>query len=271
MMQKLPFLLILIVFNSFFGRAQQGAERITIAGVISAPEDLEVEGIHIYNTATQKGAVTSENGLFTLEVGKNDRLYISSLQFQDFKVIVDAEMIYSGKMKIYVNPNVNQLDEVLLKSHDLTGNMAVDAKQIKTHVIPNIQLSLPEILSQKNMESDRWSAIKGNASLEALGFSSNQGVSVDVVALYALLFPKKNIPIVPSIIEKINVLEVLKERFSIEFLNETYTIPTGKEIDFLYYLEDNGLLASYLKPENELKLLTFMQEQSVAYLLELEP
>lgn len=269
MRHKVIFLLVFGMFISFFGSAQQ-ADRINIAGVISAADEIEVEGIHVYNTATQKGAITSEQGLFTLEVAENDHLYISALQFQDFRVIVDAEMIYVGKMKIYVNPNINQLDEVVLKSHDLTGNIVIDSKQIKTHVIPNIQLSVIDIYSTKNMKPDRWSAMKGNAAQSALGHSGNQGASVDVAALYRLLFPQKSEIVIPKVVKKIHISQALKERFSPDFLQKEFNIPKEEGIGFLYYLEDNGLLESYLQPENELVLVTFMHEQSVAYLLEIE-
>ena len=92
----------------------QDIERIIISGKVTAPKGEDIEGITIYNVSSQKGTVTSPEGIFALKVAENDRVSVTALQFSTFIVIVDKGVIDNKRMGIYLNPVVNQLEEVIV-------------------------------------------------------------------------------------------------------------------------------------------------------------
>lgn len=260
---KLKFGFLLLFFFTSAVVLAQTIERIPIQGQITAPLGEDVENISIYNVSSQKGTITDKEGLFTIEVALHDRIEVTALQFASFSVNVDAGVIKSRKMKVYLNPSVNVLEDVVINQYDLTGYAELDVKSIKTYVVPNISLSKAEILSTANMAPDQYSAIKGNFAASVISPSAN-GVSVNILAL-ADLFSKKTATVYKRK-PPVDVAKELRERFSPAFIEENFHISSEKADDFLYFVEDHGLLASYLKPENELLLMDFMLQQSSAYL-----
>lgn len=69
----------LIVITFYEGRSQ-------ITGKI-VNDSLPVSGIHILNKNTKYGVVSNENGKFKIDVGLNDTLVFSGIQFYE-KIIV---------------------------------------------------------------------------------------------------------------------------------------------------------------------------------------
>jgi len=268
MSEKLP-ILIFFVLLPFFVHSQE-IERFLVEGKITAPLDADVENVSIYNISSQIGTITNSDGFFKLKVAENDQIQISALQFSSFSVSIDATVIDTGKMEVYLNPSVNKLDDVVIHQYDLTGNLETDIKNIKTFVIPPMSLSFGQIMDDTNMPRDKWSRIKGNVAQNALLPNGGQdGLSINFVALFKMLAPKRK-SFSDNKLESIDLGNALRERFSAEFIEKEYGIASKYADDFLYYVEENGLLQFYLKPENELRLLDFMLEKSIAYLAENE-
>ena len=58
----------------------------------------------------------------------------------------------------------------------------------------------------------------------------------------------------------------LRQRYNVYYFNEAYGIPEERYDDFIYFVQEQGLPEGYLKPENEIRLLAFLKEQSTLYL-----
>ncbi|MFC7357675.1 carboxypeptidase-like regulatory domain-containing protein [Jejudonia soesokkakensis] len=262
-------LLILLCAIPFFVGAQQ-IERTLVNGKITAPEGESVDGINIYNTSSQKGTVTDEEGLFTIEVAKNDRVQVTSIQYQSFTIIVDEGIISSKSMKVYLNPAVNQLAEVIVRPYDLTGNIKVDVGKIKT-----VDLDTEWALDYKAWEfeygfvDDGQTAIRGNKAEEAYynGQKQNGANIIGGVGLLArLIFGKPDKRKTPKTEEeKLALATNLTQRFSPRYIESFFGIPQSKAADFINFLEDKGIETSLLKSENELELLDFMFARADAF------
>ena len=124
-------LLFTLLFSSFFTISAQDVERIEISGKIVVDSN-DLEGITVYNSSSNKGTVTDENGKFLLNVALNDIVEFRALQFQDFTVTIDENIIKSKKMTVFLVEKVNKLDEVVILPYDLTGNLAVDIESVRT-------------------------------------------------------------------------------------------------------------------------------------------
>lgn len=244
----------------------QEIERIIISGKVTAPQNEDIEGITIYNISSQKGTVTSPEGIFELMVAENDRVSITALQFSTFIVIVDEGVIDNKKMGIYLNPVVNQLEEVIVRPYDLLGNVTADVNKIKTaNVVPQWDLSYESLEFEFEFSDDQYTSVKGNKAAEAY-FNGQQQNALDFVGLAGLLFPNKKKKTIKDINEDKNyITRSLRQRFSNSYLSSTFGIEEEQANEFIYYVEENGMEVSWLKEENEIRLLDFMYQKSVAY------
>ncbi|MCG2418169.1 carboxypeptidase-like regulatory domain-containing protein [Aequorivita sp. F47161] len=267
MTKKLLLLLFIAVSFTMFA---QDIDRTKVAGKIHVPQGEDAEGISVYNISAQKGTITNPDGSFEIELAENDRVQILALQYQSFTVIIDKGIIERKTMNIFLNPAVNQLEEVVVRPYDLSGNINVDVKKIPTY-----NVTKDWDLSYKNLEygytfvPDDKTAISGNAAEEALhGNALTNGANVLALlgGVANLLFPKGN-KISP--VEKqddINtVSNNIQQRFSRDFIEANFGIPDEKAVDFLFFAQENGLDKTLLKPENEMQLMEFLFKKSEEY------
>ncbi len=91
-------------------------------------DSLNLSGIHIINKNSGAKSITNENGLFVIGVKKNDTIIISSIQIKPHIIVVNPKVFEQDQVKVYVEPFINQLENVVVKSHNLTGNLLNDIK-----------------------------------------------------------------------------------------------------------------------------------------------
>ena len=260
-------LIILFLFISVISFSQE-VERIKISGKITASKGEDVEGINIYNKSSQKGTITSATGEFEIKVAENDRVFISAMQFQRFTVIVDEGIIKNKKMFIYLNPVVNQLDEVIVRPFDLSGNIVADVKRVNlTGINQHWDLSYENLEFGYEFSADAQTSVKGNKAEEAY-FNGPVQSGGDLIGLASLFFKKKKKTERQVISEKEVLTDAVQKRFGNNYISRTFNIPEEKVNEFIYFVEENGLDKNLLKSENELLLIEYLHEQSKVYLLQ---
>ena len=89
-------------------------------------DSLNLSGIHIINKTSGAKSITNEKGLFSIGVKKNDTIIISSIQIKSHVIVVNPKVFSQDLIKVYIEPFVNQLDNVEVKPHNLSGNMLDD-------------------------------------------------------------------------------------------------------------------------------------------------
>jgi len=259
-------LLLILVYSIPILVMAQEVERVEVLGKITAPVGEDVEEISVYNISSQMGTVTNANGEFKLRVAENDHIQITALQFKSFKLVVNATDVTSKKLLVYLNPNVNELEEVTVRSTDLTGYAALDGKNIKTSVyVLKSDLSYAALEFGYNFENDGQTDVTGNAAEEALGVNQVPVASVDLVELFKLFFPKKKRSQQEIIALQRIPVQALLNRLGHDYIEKTFGIPSDKVNDFVYFAEDGGLTRSMLEVENEIELLAYLFRQSTAY------
>ena len=271
-------LLIILFFTFSISAFSQEIERIKISGKITSSKGEDVEGINIYNKSSQKGTITSAIGEFEIKVAKNDRVLVSAMQFQNFTIIIDEGIIETKMMNILMNPVVNQLDEVLLRPYDLSGNIVADVKRINVTSVSNeFDLSYKTMEFEYEFAPDAQTSVKGNKAEEAFHNGQEQ-YGGDLIGLAGLLV-SAFVPINKSknknkskreVISEVDmVTNAVQHRFGVAYISGNFDIPEEKVNEFIYFVEDNGIDRKLLKPENELLLIEYLSEQSKIYLKQL--
>ncbi len=264
-------LCFLFFIAPFFLVAQQ-IERVTVNGVITssvAGEDLE--GISIYNASSQKGTITNGEGEFTIDVGIHDRVLFTALQFQKFTVIIDEGIVETKQMKVYVNPAITQLDEIIVRPHDLTGNIKVDVSRIKTvDINSDFNLSWEEMEFEFEFSEDKSSSVENSALQEVPPAGLN--LLAPFALLAELIFKPKTNSSKPELTRlqqhqlKDASFVALQQRFPPAYYTDVLNIPEKEVENFVYFAVEHDFKTDLLKENNELKLMDFLEEQSQLYL-----
>ncbi|MDN3724555.1 carboxypeptidase-like regulatory domain-containing protein [Aequorivita sp. SDUM287046] len=267
MIKQLLLLLLILISPALFA---QDVDRTKVTGKIHVPQGEDAEGISVYNISSQQGTITNPDGTFEIEIAENERVQITALQYQSFTVIVDKGIVERKVMNIFLNPAINQLEEVVVRPYDLSGNINVDVKKIPTYSISK-DLGLPyyNLKYGDDLSPDAQTEIAVNAAEEALhGNTLQNGANILAImgGVAQLLFPEgKKIVIVENQERQSLLSNNIQQRFSKDFIAANFNIPEDKAVDFLFYAQENGLDENLLKPENEMQLMEFLFEKSKEY------
>lgn len=264
---KSTLLLIVFLFSTALIFSQE-ASRIEVKGKVVVNSN-DKEGITVYNASSNKGTITNDKGEFVIMVALNDKIEFAALQFNDFNIAIDEEVITSKQLTVILVEHINKLDEVLIIPYDLSGNLVVDVESVKTFN-PNMDAIYFGIQNVDEFEfSDDYKSRTENIAMHSQGQTMTYGLNIaNIVGM--LLKPlfksnknkekslKSEYPDIP--------INILKDRYSAPFLNENFGVPLDEIDQFVLYLEDNGLDYNLLKSGKELEFLEFISQKSKLYL-----
>ncbi|WP_197276037.1 carboxypeptidase-like regulatory domain-containing protein [Mangrovimonas sp. TPBH4] len=259
-------LLISFLLLSVQVQSQQ-LNRIMVNGRIVVDSD-DIEGVTVFNRNSNKGTITNEKGEFSIRVAVNDVLVFEALQFQEFKVVIDKEVIQSKQLTVFLVEEVNKLDEVVVLPYDLSGNLMVDIEGVRIY---NADLKRLD-LGLENMEEFEFrdNADVGTENLvkhsQAQTMKNGLNIKNIVSLLLVPLFESPN----NTKEDKVDAVEVpmstFKSQYSEEFLEQNFGIPKDQVDSFIIYVEDSGLDYSLLDEGKELQFLEYINDKSKLFL-----
>ena len=271
-MNKLLLLISFLVCSPIL--LAQEIERVSVSGKIVVKNN-DLEGVTVYNTSSEKGTITDFEGNFKIEVGLNDRIEISALQFKKFVVVIDEGIVEQKRMTIFMVEEVNKLPEVVVTPYDLSGNILVDINRVKTLNLPFGEDQFDLELNPVNLTPDNKTKVYNEFVRGAGGKADMLGG--DVLGLVGLLLKplfKKNKK--KTDIEKYNERNnVAKQNtdaldlrlmYTNEYMKGVFGIPENKVNEFIVYVEDNGLDYNLLKKGREMEFIDFLVQQSKTFL-----
>tara|TARA_R110000850_G_scaffold203228_1_gene329567 strand:+ start:185837 stop:186571 length:735 start_codon:yes stop_codon:yes gene_type:complete len=232
------------------------SQSFLLEGEVTHPFEKELDNIHIFNTNTFKGTVTDINGRYTISVSIGDTLSISALQYEKVSIAISLEHYVTKKLSIELTDITNELDEIFLRNHNLTGDLDKDSKSIKTNA-PVSPFSLGIVKKEVRVLTQSERQLK-TASYGA-GAMSLDGIINAISGRTKML--KKRVEV-----DKTNVrIENLLAKFPLPYLVEELKIEEDAIYDFLYYCEaDPDFLETIRK--DRITILHFLREKAVAYL-----
>lgn len=258
----LPFFLFCFSFYTF----SQGINRENVNGKIIV-EGNDIEGITIYNTSANKGTVTDKNGEFTIAAALNDLLEIRALEYQNIDVRINKAIIESKEISIFLIEEMNILDEVVVQSKLLTGNLITDVNNLETFSpkLDAIYFGIKSV-DPYELSDDNRSQIK-NLEMNEQGKTMVNGLNV-VNVVDQLLIPlfrsevkdKKaaGVPEVP--------VKSIKYYLGSTFLVENFDIPEHRVEEFIRYVEDDTFDFDLLNYGHEIEFLDLLSKKSKTFL-----
>lgn len=262
-MKKILCLLLLI---TAFTINAQGIIRVDVKGKIVV-EHNDISGITIFNSSSNKGTITDNDGTFTIAVGENDVIEVSALQFQNLNFKVNADIIASKSMKIFLIEEINKLDEIVVKPRGLSGDLLADIDGSKTFN-PKLDALYFGVKhsSEYNFENDYKTEVKNIGDDIQRNRLYNGLNMVNVVDQLLLpIFRSEAKQKIPSDIPDVPT-KAIKYYFASEFLVDNFKVPEHRVEDFIAFVESDDFDFTLLNYGRELEFLELLNQKSIEFL-----
>ncbi|MCF6167258.1 carboxypeptidase-like regulatory domain-containing protein [Lutibacter sp.] len=249
--------LFLAVFSAINCFAQE--KLISISGEIISTHKV-VSNINILNLNTKLGAVSNNFGKFELKVAINDTVLFSSIQYQTLKILITKNIVKTKKLKVYLSPLINILNEVFLER--LTGNLDIDIKSVPKDTLPkhNFVLKLSDL--SKKLGPDIHGFLKApNAQNLTDPIKMRGGGGGATLPDFRIIKKRK---LKRELSKKKEFPSKIKKELGLDFFTKNLKIPKEKINNFIDYCEYRDIFNKYYN-HKLLEVIEILQQESNIY------
>ena len=118
----------LLLFLFAFSKLSAQKYRL-LKGKIEHP-NLILGGIHVVNISRGATEITDMMGYFEISVAVGEKLLFTGVQYKDRELEITQDLFTSELITIHMDAFVNELAEVVVKPHDLSGRLSDDLKTV---------------------------------------------------------------------------------------------------------------------------------------------
>ncbi|NAS29519.1 hypothetical protein GTQ40_00905 [Flavobacteriaceae bacterium R38] len=231
-------------------------ESVILNGKITN-EAANLEGIHILNLTSLVATITKKDGTFQINGKVNDTVLISAIQYKTQKIILNTDQIQTKTLNVELIPNITELDEVVVRPHNLTGNLSRDLKEnpsIYEKISPS-KLGLPNAYVKPKTQTER-------RLFEA---KSGGGILPLNPIINAITGRTKKLKNQLKLERKEKKLEATKEQFNTALYSEFLKIPEDRIDDFIYYCAVDNAFIAVQQTEDTFLMLELLRKKSIEY------
>ncbi|WP_298767395.1 carboxypeptidase-like regulatory domain-containing protein [uncultured Polaribacter sp.] len=249
-----PKLFLLFLAVSSFCIAQE-KQQLFYGKIVDAVD--VVINVHVIHIKNNKGTFSNKNGFFEIAAKENDSLQISAIGYKT-KIIKIKSHHFREKLNVIVLATKKyNLDEVIVKKHNLLGNLDIDLKAVPPKTkedVDAVSLGLPGAGMKKMEKQDReiYTAT-----------TSSGGIPFDYF-LNVLSGRLKKLKKRKKLIEELQDTDKLFQKYG-KLLLTNFKIKEEDTYRFLNYCVKDSLYNSLLLID-EFKLITFLQKKSKDFL-----
>lgn len=234
-------------------------EKVLLKGKIEADSLIDT-AINIINLTQKTGTVNTASGSFEIEVAVSDSLWFSSVQYQHVKIKVTKEIFEKGFLEVYLEENVNELNEVQLTNVGLSGNLAKDLSTIKTFTAADVGFTMSDKPKLTSVERQLFTASgvqkkpQVTVSLDGMLNSFNGKIRL-------LTKAKENQDADNLVISGVNAMPI-------GFFTKDLHIPEEHIENFVYFCAENPNFETLLAPVKRLQLIEYYKKKAPEFLEE---
>ena len=211
-----------------------------------------LEGIYVINLKTEKAAITDKDGYFSIPAAVGDTLMFSATQFKTVRVGLTAEYFQQDLFCVKMNPIVNQLKEVIVKTYS-------NINAVSLGIISSGQKTYTAAERKLYTATD----LNASASTSVIGMA---GGSVSADPLLNFLsgrtkMLKKGI----EVEKKESYLKQLENLFDLDYFVNKLKIPSEYVKGFQYYVVENEKFTAILKSNNKTMTTFLIGELATKY------
>ncbi|TPN82163.1 carboxypeptidase-like regulatory domain-containing protein [Aquimarina algicola] len=254
---------LFIVLSSCNSNAQE----IELMGVIQSFSN-EISDVLVINLNSKKSTITNAKGGFTIAVNKNDTLQFSAITYVTKKVMITDSILDQGMMIVVLKEKTINLEEVVVRPYDLTGNINGDIQKIKlSPVIKASSLGLPEAKLKVKTKNERllFEANHGKA-VKIQGTPFGVGLIVNVHKILNKISGRtKSLKGRVALDEKVKVEDEIINMFSEIEIAEELQIPQSHVERFLQYAMNQEAFTELIDAKNAFQVWEYIKDSSLSY------
>lgn len=229
-----------------------------------------VPNAHILNLQNNIVTYTNDNGEFRTLAKINDTLKISSIGYKTKLYVLTPHNFGLSKNNITLKKETIELNEIVIKSHNLTGNLAIDSKLVKKDTIGELVADIVNGIMNINFSTPVIDKIDEISRMKAPIVKTNptqyfEGISLVSSSIGGKSKQQRQYEKISKLEQEVKthkkVINIIGKRV---FISE-FKIPEDKIEHFVDYCL-HYKLKQFIDSENTLELIKYLQEQSVAYL-----
>ncbi|WP_308990582.1 hypothetical protein QLS71_003770 [Mariniflexile litorale] len=245
------------------------SQTVEISGKVDS--EIDSENIHVINKTGLVFTITNSKGEFKILVSLNDTLSFSSIQHQPKIVVVDKNMLLFKAMRITLDEQINELDEVLV-GKVLTGNLLLDITNVKGDAPINFyDVGIPGYTGKPATQSERRLSEASSFNPKAGGSLGGVGGSVSATAIInAISGRTKMLKNRVEIEMKEELMQSIKGRLAKDFFASN-PMEDDLKMDFFYFCADDENFIKYCKNETDFKILIFLRHKYKQYMSNFKP
>ena len=246
--------LLLLLFASTYSGAQSIFSD-KLEGQVTS-EGQGIADVHVMNTSRNRATITNANGDFSISANLNDTILFSAVQYKKKTVVVSSAMLQSAQIIVPMEEFVNELDEVVLRPYDLSGDLSRDMGQMNTgQIVTASTLGLPNAYAKPKTQAER-------KLFEAT--SGGRGIPLNPI-LNAMTGRTKYLKKVLAREKKYARTGRVREFYADSLFVQELKIPEAKIDDFMFYCEVDFAFNTVVDTHDRLKIWEFLKKKSTIY------
>jgi len=264
-------LLFALLLAALYTHGQEGTSKRLRGKINGGGKD--VVGVVVQNATSGHAVITDVYGNFTILVQLNDTLVFSAVQFKRKVLPISKILFNTSFVTVPLEEFVNELEEVVVRPYDLTGDLNQDVVGLKLEKNVSAEaLGLPnahtKIISQSERKLQEASGMrfKGGGRLGGAG-----GVLTLNPIINAITGRTKMLKNRVRVDKTYARTQRVHDFYADSLFVVTLKIPVDKIDDFMYFCEVDTTFQKMVDTKDKLKIWDFMISKSRAYIKNNQP
>jgi len=215
-------------------------------------DSLDISGIHVVNKNSGATTITSKKGEFSIGAQPTDTILFSAVHIKLQALVLDSLVLSQPKINVYIEHAVNELQEVIVKPHNLTGNLADDVTAAPPPPINFKDVGIPGFEGERR-EKIRYSST-GNLILSTLLLPI---MPLDIEGMYKQISGyNKRLRQSRKLNKQLQTVYRMIDFYGTEFLQREFTLGEDEVYGFVLACVENttDMQTDYLKGNHSLVL-----------------
>lgn len=253
-MRKSNFLLFYLLLISASVEAQSIFSNRLEGRVVNKTEG--IPDVHVMNTTKKKATISDSDGNFTIYVSLNDTILFSAVQFKKKTLVISANILQSLRIVVPLDEFVNELDEVILRPYDLSGELSRDMQSLGTGFgVTASTLGLPNAYAKPRTQAERH-------LYEA---TSGSGLIPLNPIINAITGRTKYLKKVLARESKYARTGRVRAFYADSLFVQELKIPESRIDDFMYYCEIDFAFSAVVDTHDKLRIWEYLKQKSTTY------
>ena len=215
-------------------------------------DSLDISGIHVVNKNSGATTITNQKGEFSIGVQPTDTIIFSAVHIKLQALVLDSLVVSQPEINVYIEHAVNELQEVVVKPHNLTGNLADDVTAAPPPPLNFKDVGIPGFEGERR-EKIRYSST-GNLILSTLLLPI---MPLDIEGVYKQISGyNRRLKESRKLSKQLQTVNSLIDFYGTQFLQDQYSLSSDEIYAFVLACVENtpDMQTDYLKGNHPLVL-----------------